>query len=259
MMDILSIDSASEEETAVSKMACGSIRTPAEIDGLPVTRFGMYAFEGCETLTDVDITDGINALPPGSFRRCTGLQIVRMPDSVVRIGRNAFGGCLKLEEIGLPKHLNVIEQEAFAYAIGKLKGDVSLVMPDTLLQIGEEAFCFSGCRHVRLNSQLKGMDRAAFKASAVADVEFGEALTTIGQMAFYCCKDLKSVRIPSNVKIVDDQAFASSELSNVTFDGHGTLVSRSAFAKCPCTDSLYKNGDIVVFPDTEQILDKAAD
>ena len=73
--------------------AGGAITIPDEIDGLPVTRIGNYAFYRCTGLTSVTIPDSVTSIGNYAFYRCTGLTSVTIPDSVTSIGESAFRDC----------------------------------------------------------------------------------------------------------------------------------------------------------------------
>lgn len=65
-----------------------------------VTSIGFFAFNGCIGLTSVTIGDSVEIIDVSSFQGCTGLTSVVIPNSVIRINNGAFFGCYKLKSVG---------------------------------------------------------------------------------------------------------------------------------------------------------------
>ncbi len=71
---------------------------PSEINGLPVTVIGKYAFSGSQ-ITDVTIPDGVEVIETGAFEECSRLASVVIPSSVRQIYFFAFSKCESLESV----------------------------------------------------------------------------------------------------------------------------------------------------------------
>lgn len=63
---------------------------PAVIEGTEVTTIGKEAFYDCDSLTSVEIQEGITTIEEDAFRDCDALSDVKIPDSVTSIGKDAF-------------------------------------------------------------------------------------------------------------------------------------------------------------------------
>lgn len=96
---------------------------PANIEGLPVTEIGQFAF-------------GYNEYYGPYDRPYNNLQKVIIPNSVTSIGYDAFANCSKLTEVVLSKNLNRIETNAFYNCIGITE----IVIPKSVTYIGTSAF-----------------------------------------------------------------------------------------------------------------------
>ncbi len=73
-----------------------------------------YAFGDCDSLTSINIPDGVNSIGDWAFYRCTSLESITIPDSVTNIGECAFWGCGSLESItytGTIDQWNTIEKD----------------------------------------------------------------------------------------------------------------------------------------------------
>ena len=77
------------DQTGVTITDCDSSATevviPNEIESLPVTRIGDYAFYQCSSLTSIDIPSGVTSIGEDAFNNCSDLTSVDMPNSVTSI------------------------------------------------------------------------------------------------------------------------------------------------------------------------------
>ena len=51
------------------------------------------ALRGCESLTSIEIPDGVKEIGNEAFDGCVNLQAIVLPNSVSKIGERAFSGC----------------------------------------------------------------------------------------------------------------------------------------------------------------------
>ena len=65
-----------------------------------VTTIGTHAFWGCKSLTNINIQNGVTTIGYEAFRLCESLTSINIPNSVTTIGMYAFLGC-----INLPSHI----------------------------------------------------------------------------------------------------------------------------------------------------------
>ena len=78
-----------------------------------VTYIGRQAFQGCTTLTEVELPDSVTNLGKEAFLMCTNLKHITLSNSMTKISEAAFSGCGKLEYIVLPESVTEIEEKAF--------------------------------------------------------------------------------------------------------------------------------------------------
>jgi len=73
---------------------------------------GKYAFDGCESLTEIVIPWKVDVLNEGIFKNCTSLSTVFNHNLLAEIRKEAFAGCSSLLELKLPLLTKKIAQDA---------------------------------------------------------------------------------------------------------------------------------------------------
>ena len=69
---------------------------PAEIDGKQVTSIGFRAFDGCSSLTGIQLPKGLTTIGTWAFDGCSSLTGIQLPKGLTTIGQSAFYGCKSL-------------------------------------------------------------------------------------------------------------------------------------------------------------------
>ena len=78
----------------------------------------------------------------------------------------------------------------------------------------------------------------AYKSS-IAAVIIGDSVTTIGNSAFYGCKNLASVNIPNSVTSIGNSAFGYCvKLTSIAIPNNVTRIGNSAFSECRSLSSV---------------------
>ncbi len=170
----------------------GTVNIPNNINGMPVTDIGDYAFattpltgvtipdsvvgignsafagpgfeiyEGLgwvSMLTSVTIGNNVTSIGDGAFQYCNNLTSVTIPDSVTNIGSWVFYDCANLTNAAIGRGVTSIGEEAFSECIN-LTG---VTIPDSVTNIGNEAFSFcSGLTNVYFMGNAPTVDPGAF-------------------------------------------------------------------------------------------------
>ena len=79
-----------------------------------------WAFDGCTSLTSIEISDSVESIGDGAFYDCTSLTSIKIPDSVKNIRDAIFIGCTSLTSIKIPNSIEWIGCWAF-YNCASLK------------------------------------------------------------------------------------------------------------------------------------------
>lgn len=159
---------------------------PSVIDGKSVSCLGPFSFKQCSNIKDITIPDSVTFIDYFAFEECTGLTEIVIPDSVTQMSDNVFNRCSNLETVTLSKNLTYIKDQTF-YNCTSLK---NIVIHDNI-----ETICYG---------------------------------------AFQGCKSLSSLNIPDSVTKIERTAFQNcSSLSSLTIPESVVDIGRNAFSRCP--------------------------
>lgn len=108
---------ALRKDNKVSIVGCcdsvTSIIIPSVINGYPVTDICPFAFYSNNTLTNVEISNGITNIGNSAFKYCRKLVSVAISNGVTSIGFEAFNSCDALTFITIPDSVAFIDALAF--------------------------------------------------------------------------------------------------------------------------------------------------
>jgi hypothetical protein len=150
--------------------------------------------------------------------------------SVTSIGAAAFGDCPSLTGVTIPDSVTNIGDEAFCAC-----GLTSVTIPDSVTSIGDGAFEYcSSLASVTIPSSVTSIGDNAFSAcTSLASVTIADSVTNIGDYAFEYCSSLTSITIPSSVTSIGDGAFEyCSSLASVMIANGVTSIGDNAFSAC---------------------------
>ena len=99
-----------------------------------VTGTVSYAFEGCSSLTTVNIPENSQLIniETAMFQNCSSLASITIPMSVTSIGNYAFDGCSSLASITIPKSVAEIANYAFRNCGGLTSITIKSTTPPTI-------------------------------------------------------------------------------------------------------------------------------
>ena len=201
--------------------------------------------------------DNGNATITGYNGKASGLVIPATIDghTVVAIGNGAFRGNSRLRAVIFPDTVTEIGENAFA---GSDLQTVSI--PDSVTKIGDSAFCeCKGLTEVTLPAGLKELDGMAFgKCSGLTEITIPKSLTTAhyssgigGGGPFGYCENLTTVIFEDGIAKIPEYLFryCTGKIQTVIPDG-ATEIGRAAF-----TNSGLQS---IVMPDTVTRIEENA-
>ena len=205
---------------------------PAEIDGLPVTSIGNYAFSYFPELTSVTIPDSVTNIGEGAFF-LSGLTSVTIPDSVTSIGDYAF----RCEMTSI-----VVSENNPAYTS---ENGVLFNKEKTILI----AYPAGNTRtEYMIPSGVTSIERLAFfSCSGLTSVTIPDSVTSIGIQAFSGCSGLTSVTIPDSATSIGWGAFEEcSSLTSVTIPESVTSIETRTFSETPWLKAKQEENPLVI-------------
>ena len=169
---------------------------------------GDSAFNGCTSLTNVTLGDGVTSIGTSAFLKCTQLPSITIGNGVTSIGKNAFNGCTALRNANIGSGA-----------------------------IGESAF--NGCTKLANVTLGNGVDEicknAFLKCTALTSMDIGSSVKTIESYAFSGCSSLSEMTI--SAAQIGYQAFKSAyALKKVTLGDGVEAIPAGAFSNCGMGD-----------------------
>jgi len=178
---------------AIGSYAFSECKKLATFDMSQVTSIADYAFNKCNSLTGIELPDGLASIGSNAFYECTGLTTIVIPNSVTNLGSSAFALCTSLTSATLPDAILDVPESLF----NSCRSLTSIVIPNSARSIGSNAF--AGC-------------------SVLADVTLGENILYLYEYAFYNCRNLTSIVIPEKVYSISSTAFKDCKnLASITW------------------------------------------
>ncbi len=183
------------------------------------------AFHSSHSLSNVVLPSGLLSIGSYSFSKCTALNSIEVPDTVIRIGVGAFLGCESLKVALIGTHVREIGNSAFAEC-GHLR---SVQIPDNCEHIGVEVFAnCSMLTRIHVPSSVRTLGAKAFRGcQSLMMICVEDGLTDIGENVFYGCAKLQHITLPASLRHLGRCAFMGCEmLKTVEFLGDAPYVER---------------------------------
>lgn len=162
-----------------------------------VTKIAMWAFNKCNSLTEVTIPNTVIEIDYQAFYYCPNLKKVTIHEGVKTIGQTAFIGCTQLTSITIPSTITDMDQ-AFS-------GNTAL-------------------SHVTLTNGISNISNMAFKGcTGLTEIKVPTSVYEICSDAFNGCTGLTSVTLEKGINIINSNAFKDcTELNDVKYNGYKT-------------------------------------
>lgn len=186
-------------------------------------------------MTEYNIPHTVKAIAPFAFEGCT-LEVITIPDSIVKIGRGAFQDSSQLKRIVLPEGLTVLED----YLFHDCHDLEELIIPNSISSIGNssspshsQGYVFSSCKKlttIRLPDSITHLSTYSFSFSSFTRLELPGRIKEIPAFAFYCCKQLIEVIISDGTIAIGEFAFADcKKLAKITIPKSVTVFCDNIF------------------------------
>jgi hypothetical protein len=219
----------------------GAVTIPTNINNLPVTAIGNYAFDGCTNLVGVTIPDSVTSIGNYAFSGC-GLTSVNLPGSVTSLGLIPFSDCPVLTAITVdpqnPSYRSVngvLFDAAQATLVEYPNGaSGSYTIPSSVTSIGDRAFQgATSLTNVTIPNNVTSIAEMAFFGSGLTSMNIASNVTSLGQAVFDDCGNLNSVTISGSVSSIAFSTFFNcSNLTSVILGNGITSIGQDAFFQC---------------------------
>lgn len=162
-----------------------------------VTEIATWAFNKCNTLTEVTLPNTVDEIGYQAFFNCSNLTNVTIPEGVTKIGQAAFYGCSQLTSITIPSTITDMDT-AFS-------GNTAL-------------------SQVTLTNGIPKISSHAFeRCTELREIKVPISVDEICPFAFNGCTGLTSVTLEKGINIINSNAFKDcTELNDVKYNGHKT-------------------------------------
>ena len=146
-----------------------------------------HAFEDCNALTSVVISNGIESIGLEAFRDCSGLTSITIPKSVEYFGYAAFANCMNLSDVHISSIADWCDNHFGAYV--------------------NPVYAFKSNEEFAASNPLYYAKRLYVNGQRVTQLVIPETVTMINDWSFAGCNCLTSISIPESVTSIGNNAF----------------------------------------------------
>ncbi len=247
--------------------AMGEISIPRTvyINGIQysITSLADNLFLNNNDITKVNIPEGFDYIPFGTFSNCENLKEVNIPNSITTIGNNAFENCTSLTEVFIPANVTNINFAAFAgcSSLSEIKVDNNnknyFAEDGVLFNIVTSNYTYLECypagksgTSYTVPSHAQEISNSAFQgASNLTEIIFHNNIRSIGSSAFRNCTGLTEFTYPENMSYIPNTAFyGCTSLKKINLHNNIASIWYGAFYNCTALESF-------VFPESVRILE----
>jgi len=208
---------------------------PAELEGCPVVRISLSAFDEYEEynmarnpdtendprlalrLRRISIPGTVREICDSAFQCCEKLETVDLAEGLERIEVHAFYTCRALKELHIPSTVRSIQGNPFAYCTGMTglsvaEGNPFFAVVDGVLYSadGTRLICYpcQGQGRVDVPFGVREIAAEAFaNCASLSEIRLPVTLTSIEADAFQGCQGVQSFSLPASLERMEGNPF----------------------------------------------------
>ena len=208
-------------------------------------------FKNCTSLEDVDLPEATSSLGDSCFQGCSSLKTAQLHDNVNAIGTSAFAGCTSLTSIDklgttdTSHPLSTVGEYAFA---GTKLTSANLVLKSSIDSTWWGDYCFQNCRDltgVSFKSSIYQSNYMFDGCTSLRRVDFDNGQNNyVGKHVFNNCTSLEEMTFSEKqFSILKGYFNGCSKLKKVGFKDYGenaafNYLQKNAFVGCTSLTSL---------------------
>ena len=170
-----------------------------------ITSLGYECFNGCSSLTSINLPSSITSLGAFCFSNCCSLSSISLPSSITSLGNYSFNGCSSLSSISLPSSITSLGACCFS----DCSSLSSISLPSSITSLG--ANCFYNCSSlssISLPSSITSLESRCFnRCSSLTNITLPSGITSLGEFCFQECSSLTNVSLPSGITSLGEYCF----------------------------------------------------
>ena len=199
----------------------------------------VYVYNGIDEVPEdvkhVRVDPSVTVISEGAFLDRRDLEVVELPEGLIRIGESAFCDCESLKRINIPTTIEEIGSAAFR-SCDKLD---DIILPEGLQRLGQNALCCcKSLKSINIPPNMETIKYSTFfGCSKLTDVVFSEGLRKISEDGFSRCNSLSSINLPSTLKDIGVEAFEGcTRLDEIHMPDTIESIKKGAFEDCNFTN-----------------------
>lgn len=161
---------------------------------------------------------------------------VSVPDFISHLGSYCFVEQEYLKEVDLSNARDLVDIDDFAFMFcPNLK---RVVLPDSVMRIGESVFSCGTFKSINLPSNLRVLESSVFsQCDELESIVLPNSIKEIGDGVFDCCYNLRSVVLPDKlVSLPPDSFLECRSLESITLPECLEVIGENAFASTGLKD-----------------------
>ena len=224
-------DEEDEEPDASPEQPEGEILRIGSV--IEFQKLGDRGLRNDDSITRVQLPEGIQYLPNNFFYGCSNLREIWLPDSLLEIGSNSFYGCTSLVSVHIGEKSALREIGEYAFAL--CESLVTFTVPAKVQTLGTSVFRFcASLQKLRFakDSSLRTIGSHLLQnCTSLEKIHLPDSITVIPTSMCYGCANLRKV-VAHGAHTIEDYAFYGNGSLRTVSINHKKTIASQAFEGC---------------------------